>query len=132
MTISSPYSTIKIYPEDRLLHSTWLEESKQLNEDQVMQEMLQVSRLVVQHQVQLILADVIHYPFRENTTLQNWINNQYIPDILDSGIKRYAIVVKEMVMSNLDNLEGLIDKEDSMELRYFTDSDEAKKWLISQ
>ena len=97
-----------------------------------MQEMLQVSRLVVQHQVQLILADVIHYPFRENTTLQNWINNQYIPDILDSGIKRYAIVVKEMVMSNLDNLEDLIDKEDSMELRYFTDSDEAKKWLISQ
>lgn len=102
-----------------------------LNEEEVKAEIAKVSDTVQAYNIRHILVDATFYPFRENIEIQKWINTQYMPSIVDSGVKRYAIIVEHMVKSNLDSLEELIEDEEGMEMRYFINAAEAKSWLTS-
>ena len=127
----SPYSVIVVNTANRLLECAWRKDAGALSEEEVIAEITKVSDTVQAHNIQCILVDATLYPFRDNMALQKWINTQYMPFIVDCGVKRYAIVAQQMVRSNLESLEELIEDEESMEMRYFTQVEEAKNWLLS-
>ncbi len=127
----SPYSVVIVDTAKRLLECTWRKESSTLLEEEVKAEIAKVSDTVQAFNIKYILVNAVLYPFRDNVQLQNWINTKYMPLIVDSGVKRYAIIVEHMVQSNLESMEELIEEEDGMEMRYFTSEEEAKNWLVS-
>lgn len=126
---TSQYSTIDVDKEKFLLSAAWLEESIKLKEDGVKKEITKILDYVRVYKIKKVIVDVKQYPFRENENIQRWINYEYIPMIIDKGVQKYAILVKEMVKSKFENLEDIIDESDVMQITYFTDKNEAVEWL---
>jgi hypothetical protein len=50
--------------------------------------------------------------------------------IMDKGVEKYAIVVKEIVVSKYENMEDIMDESDVMSIKYFTDMNKARQWLL--
>lgn len=125
----SQYSTVDINKEEKSLIASWLEESSKLKEEGVKKEITKILDYVRVYKIKKVAVDVKNYPFRENENLQRWINYEYIPLIMDKGVEKYAIVVKEMVVSKYENMEDIIDESDVMHIKYFTDMNKALAWL---
>ncbi len=124
---SSPFSSIS-YDEARgQLTVVWHDRATELDEDGVRNEIGMILELVKQRAVRNILVDTVLYPFRENATIQSWINYTYLPQIMESGIKRYAIVVRDKVNNWYENI--VTDEPDGLEIEYFTDQDRAQQWI---
>lgn len=126
---SSQFSTIDINKEASLLMGAWLEASAKLNEEDVKKEITKILDYVRVYKIKKVAVDVKNYPFRENENLQRWINYEYIPMIMDKGVEKYAIVVKEMVVSKYENMDDIIDESDVMNIKYFTGMNKALEWL---
>jgi len=107
----------------------WLEASAKLNEEDVKKEITKILDYVRVYKIKKVAVDVKNYPFRENENLQRWINYEYIPMIMDKGVEKYAIVVKEMVVSKYENMDDIIDESDVMNIKYFTGMNKALEWL---
>lgn len=132
MTVySSPYSSIDVDPEKKLMRVVWFKESIDLNEDQVIQEISRILDYLKEYSISYILVDSRKYPFRNNETLQRWINYTYMPKIVDSGILRYAIVVEKKIQSIYEDFQDEDDVEDDIVVEYFTDLQEAERWIAS-
>lgn len=128
----SQYSTIDIDKTTQFLNAAWLEESAKLKEEGVKKEITKILDYVRVYKIKKVAVDVKNYPFRENESIQRWINYQYIPMIIEKGVEKYAIVVKEMVVSKFDQMEDIIDDSDVMQIKYFIDMNDALRWLQLQ
>lgn len=126
---TSQYSTIEVNKEEFFLSAAWLEESIKLKEEGVKKEITKILDYVRIYKIKKVVVDVKNYPFRENENIQRWINYEYIPMIIEKGVERYAIVVKEMVISKFEQMEEIIDDNDVMQIKYFTDLNAAMGWL---
>jgi hypothetical protein len=111
---SSPYSSIDVDPEKKLMRVIWFKKSSELNEDQVMQEISKILDYLREFSISYILVDSREYPFRTNETLQRWINYTYMPKIVDNGILRYAIVVENKIQSIYEDFQDEDDVEDDI------------------
>lgn len=125
----SQYSTVDINKVDLTLIANWLEASSKLTEEGVKKEITKILDYVRVYKIKKVAVNVKNYPFRENENLQRWINYDYIPMIMDKGVEKYAIVVKEMVFSKFENMEDIIDESDVMSIKYFTEMNRALEWL---
>ncbi|HRG79329.1 MAG TPA: hypothetical protein PL167_06945 [Cyclobacteriaceae bacterium] len=128
---ASPYSSIEVDPEKKLMRVVWFKESIDLNEEQVMQEISKILDYLKEFSISYILVDSRKYPFRNNETLQRWINYTYMPKIVDNGILRYAIVVEKKIQSIYEDFQDEDDVEDDIAVEYFTDLIEAERWIAS-
>jgi hypothetical protein len=128
---TSPYSSIDVDPEKKLMRVVWFKESSELNEEQVMQEISKILEYLKIYSTSYILVDSRSYPFRTNDVLQRWINYTYMPKIVDQGILRYAIVVDKKVNSIYEDFQDEDDVEDDIAVEYFTDLQEAEQWISS-
>jgi len=107
----------------------WFIASKDLNQEEVKSEIRRILDYVKEYSITSIIVDSRNYPFRENATLQEWINHTFMGQIIDSGVRRYAIVVETKIKNTLDDFEN--QGEIGLEVEYFTDTEHAKKWAIS-
>jgi hypothetical protein len=128
---SSPYSLIKSEPAKKAMYVTWLNKSIELDENQVKSEIEKILDYTKGHPVSAIVVDSRNYPFRENNAIQHWINHTYMPQIIDHGIKRYAIVVENKIKSVFEDFTDVDDAEDGILVEYFTSPEEAQRWIES-
>jgi hypothetical protein len=125
----SLFSSIETEPEKRLLSAVWFKESIDLDQENVKSEISKILLYIRENSITSIIVDSRNYPFRENENLQAWINHTFMPQIIDSGITRYAIVVEFKIKNTLDDFEYL--DEDGISVEYFTDPEQAQKWAVS-
>ena len=128
---SSPYSLIKSELGTKTMQVTWLKQSIELEEAQVISEIAKILDYVKGHSVVGIVVDARNYPFRENDNIQHWINHTYMPQIIDQGVERYAIIVETEIKSVFENFIELDDAEDGIVVEYFTSIEEAQRWIES-
>jgi len=126
---TSPYSSIDIEATKKLLRVTWFQKSIDLDEEGVKAEISKILDYLIAYPISHIIVDSRNYPFRANETIQYWINHIYMPQIVDFGVKRYAILVKEKVKSMFESFHELDDLEDEIRVEYFADLAEAEKWI---
>ena len=125
----SPYSSIEAEPEKRLLSAVWFKASIELEQEEVKSEISKILDYIKEYSITSIIVDSRNYPFRENDELQSWINHTYMPEIIDFGITRYAIIVESKIKTTLDDFEDL--DEDGLIVEYFTDPVQALQWIAS-
>jgi hypothetical protein len=126
-TYTSPYSSIDYEADRRQLTVTWHSRASELDEEGVKYEIGMILEMLRGRSVVNILVDTIHYPFRENVAIQSWINYIYLPRVIDSGVKRYAIVVKGKVKNWYENIEA--DDPEGLKVEYFADHPSAQAWI---
>ena len=84
---------------------------------------------LIEYPISNIIVDSRQYPFRANETIQHWINHIYMPQIVDFGIKRYAIIVEKKVTSMFEAFEDTDDMEEDIQVEYFSNTEEAETWI---
>jgi hypothetical protein len=125
---SSPASIIEYVAIQNLLKATWTVDAKSLTEDEVKHEINNVLSFAKEFHVKNIIVDSRLYPFRNNLDIQLWINHQFMPMIIEIGVKKYAILVNEQ----MDNqVSSLYDEDEDLQVEYFTDPMEAQRWIAS-
>jgi DNA phosphorothioation-dependent restriction protein DptG len=124
---TSPFTSIAYDGTRRQLNVTWHSRATELDEEGVKNEIAMILEMIRERSVINILVDTVHYPFRENSVIQSWINYTYLPKVMDSGVKRYAIVVKDKVKNWYENIEA--DDPEGLRVEYFTDPFAAQAWI---
>lgn len=123
---SSTFSDLLYRSENQLILEYWKAESQSLDEAGVKFEISKILDCINEHTVRNIIIDARNYSFRDNIKIQQWINYTYMPLIMKSGVRKYAIIVKEQIESIYENFE--VEKV-LPEIEYFTDPEEAQKWI---
>ena len=123
---SSPFSELLYMRERRLLLASWSESSKDLGEDEVKGEINKIIDYVREYQIRNIIVDTRNYFFKDNVRIQNWINYDYVPKLMESGVTKYAIVVKSDIKLHPsdEKMEGILPV-----VEYFSSLEEALQWI---
>ena len=123
---SSPFSELVYMKERQLLLASWSERSKELGEDEVKSEINKIIDYVRQYQIKNIIVDTRNYFFKDNVRIQNWINYKYVPELMDSGVIKYAMVVS----SDIERQPGDEKMEEILPVvEYFSSVEEALQWI---
>jgi hypothetical protein len=128
---SSPYSSIDLDKESKLMSVQWHKECSGLGEDAVIEELSKILHYLKEYTISYVLVDSRNYPFRSNENLQRWINFTYMPKVIDFGVLRYALVVNEKLASIFEDFQDEDDVEDDLAVEYFTDTEAALQWIQS-
>jgi hypothetical protein len=126
---AGPFSTINLVAESSLLVVSWTDNSKTLDEKSVKFEIGRILDYIKEYKIINVIVDTRNYYFLDNITIQNWINQTYMPLIMDSGVMKYGLVTKSAVKDKYVEF-GEVDPE-SMQVEYFTDVENARKWIES-
>jgi len=126
---TSLYSSIDIEAEKKLMRVTWFPKSIDLDEEGVKTEINKILDYLIEYPISHIIVDSRKYPFRANETIQHWINHIYMPQIVDFGIKRYAIIVEKRVISMFETFEDTVDMEEDIQVEYFSNTQDAETWI---
>lgn len=128
---TSPYSSIDVEPENKLMYVKWHKACSGLPEEGVIEELGKILLYLKEFSISFVLVDSRNYPFRSNANLQRWINYTFMPKVIDFGVLRYALVVNEKISSIYEDFQDEDDVEDDLVVEYFTDSDAALQWIKS-
>lgn len=127
---SGPASEIQFDAPNQLLIATWNPSCAKLNETEIKDEIMTIAKCLQQLSIKNIIVDARHYPFRENQSIQLWINYDYLPKIINAGVKRYAIIVTKELIGLLGNIAN--DGSEEMQVEYFLDMESARKWALKK
>ena len=125
---SSPYGTIDFDPTRSLLSASWTKDSANLDDEAVKSEIGKILRFVDEYKIQNIIVDARNYAFRENANIQSWITQYYMPLIMESSVRKYAIIVNMLERTEPDNT---LHDDDELVVEYFIDPEGAKAWIES-
>ncbi len=126
---AGPFSIINLVPENSLLIASWSTDSKNLDESGVKFEIGRVLNYTKEYNIQNIIVDTRNYYFTDNVRIQSWINRTYMPQIMDCGVMKYALIVNSEVKDKYADFE---ESETVLPVvEYFADLENAKKWIES-
>ena len=128
---ANQFCQIEYFDSSHLLIFSWLPDSKNLDENEVKSEILKILHYLEEYSIESIIVDSRHYAFRENYQIQNWINNEFMPQIIESPVSKYAIIV---ALEKLNELNKGFDEEnevmEELQVQYFSSLETARAWIL--
>jgi len=127
----SKYDEIFVEAETRIVKNRWKEATKSMNWEEFKTELLDLKKIVVENQTKGILGNTLNLYYTIVPEQQTWIAQNYFPDVLAAGLKKYAIIVSVDLITEL-SVEQTIDENANLpfESKYFKSEEEAYAWLI--
>ena len=122
---ASPYSELLYVNESHSLWAVWLQESKTMEETQVKFEISQILIFVLKLKIKKIMVDTRNYVFSETRELQNWISQIYIPQVMGSGVLKYALITNTQVSQTL----AFLPVSDEVMMNEYFNPEDAKIWI---
>ncbi len=126
VALDNEFATVRVVTEKRMIHH----EFKQYIYGPRLREALTVgAELMEQHKAIRWLSDD-----RKNGPLPpadaDWAKNVWFPRVVKAGWKKWAVVVPEMVLGQM-NIQMFIDtyQKQGIEAKVFSNADEAMTWL---
>ncbi len=96
-------------------------------------ELLELKKIVVENKTYGILGNTLDLYYTIIPEQQSWIAQNYFPEVLAAGLKKYAIIVSADLITEL-SVEQTIDENQNLpfETKYFKNENEAYTWLIKR
>ncbi len=128
---NSDYSTIHCLEGMDMLYTEWKESSSDLSEEELKTEMEQILQQVEEHQTKNIIADTSRFKYKATQKTQRWIGRFFMADIIEMGVKKYAIIVPKEVYPQFEGDNNEEELYEGFKVKYFMSKDQAMNWLIS-
>jgi hypothetical protein len=117
------------YDENKLLETSWTDESSGMDIVEAKNEFLEILKIVSNYTPKFILADTCKFKLEVDQDFQNWIVLKFIAKIIDLKVLKYAILVSPEAFKDVSK-EFMADfPEDEFEVQYFTNRDQALNWM---
>jgi hypothetical protein len=118
---------------DQAIESTWFDTTETMHGEDYKDILLKNTEFVRSLKLINYVASMHDFKFNIVPKLQDWVANQYAPELYKAGILRYAIVVSEEFISNL-SIEQAVDEvndknREMFVIKYFKDIESARAWF---
>ena len=127
---NSPSSTIHLLKGMSLLYTEWNETSSEMSEEEVKDEFRVIVQKVEELKPEFMIADTLKFKYAMNSEMQRWLTRFIIADIIEMGVKKYAMIVNEKLYQEYTAKEEEEELVEGFSLRYFPNKDQAMNWLL--
>ena len=129
---NSQCSTIHLLEEMSLLYTEWNEISAEMTEEEVKEEFQVILRKVEELQPELMIADVLKFKYATSPDVQRWITRFFMADLIEMGVKKYAIIVNEELYQRYEDQDQEEELVEGFKLKYFQNKNQAMNWLLME
>lgn len=128
---NSKYLHIAFFAGQLLLEATWLSETKMMNTEECKQEFLNYRDVVLKRRPMRIIVDTSNMFFTLAPKIQDWINQNIFPSLLNVGVKKTAFVISKDFFAQLSTKQVLTEIEGRKLTGHFKTKEAAKTWVLS-
>jgi hypothetical protein len=134
MTIvyQSEYKTSYFYPDQSILEEVWHTESAHLTDELYRKEVMAFVELLNKYKPRKTLQNTQNLLFILNPETQAWLNSVVMPATFINDNQKLAIVISKDFFTQI-SVEQTLEENPEIQpfiTRYFSDSNDAMKWLI--
>lgn len=126
---SNDYIRIDYQEPVSVLETVWMPRSSELGDEGVMREMRTFLEFIHSKKPRGIIADTRYFGVKVTPSLQSWIVLHYMAEIMELGVKKYAILVTEKEFRELSKRNFGEDVEEDLKIEYFNDYTAAFRWV---
>ena len=123
-------STIHLLEEMSLMYTEWNETSSEMTEEEVKDEFQIILKQVEELNPDYMIADTLKFKYAINPDTQRWITRFFMADIIEMGVKKYAMLVNEDLYQRYTAKDEEEELVDGFKLKYFRNKDQAMNWLL--
>lgn len=128
----STYWTIFYEKGEQLLIPIWSSSSSNMTKDVYKAEMKNYLQVVEEYEPTRLLIDCREFYFPIEPEIQEWIDKNIFPKVLNVGVKYVAIVIPSELIANLSVQQAMEEQEGlKFTTRYFDNREDAKKWVVA-
>lgn len=133
LAASSKYKNIYVSSTDKILIQVWNKETNLMTHDVFEEEANLLLNQVMIHKPEYFITDQRLYQHQLSDMQHHWYVNEYVPKLVSTGLKKFAIIINEDLIQQV-KLEEIIEdvgKYQSKFLiptRFFSTIAEALKW----
>ncbi|WP_338791603.1 hypothetical protein V9L05_20785 [Bernardetia sp. Wsw4-3y2] len=130
----SKYVERSLDEEKQILTSTWLETTKDMNNEEFKEEMQKLVEIIKEKNIKFILSITKDLNFPITPELQNWVLEVIAPQFTEAKIEKQAMIIPKELIAQLSIEQTIDDVESSKhshQSKLFSDIEEAKKWFFN-
>lgn len=133
LVTSSKYKDIYVSAIDKIIIQVWKSEIDLLSDEEFVESANLLLNQVKIHKPNYIITDQRLYQHQISDKQHDWYVNEYVPKLVNNGIKKFAIVINEDLIQQV-KLEEIIEDVEKYQnkylipTRFFSTIAEALQW----
>ena len=129
--LRTKYDVIYVDEANRIVKNEWSTGTIDMNWEEFKTELLTLKEIVVNNNTYGILGDTSGLRYGITPEQQDWIAQNYFPEVIAAGLKKYGIIVSTDLVTEL-SVEQTIDENQNAPFatQYFDNQEEAYQWLL--
>ncbi len=127
---SSQYSKIKYFPQLGLINYVWFATSKEIKEEDFVEEMEVFAKIIDQYKPRYVIVDQSNFFFVIVPSLHKWLDETIHRRLFENRCEKLAFLVSPDIMTRLSvSLVNQGQYSMLLDVRFFENYDELCKWL---
>ena len=127
MTYNNPLYSFESAENDRVLIFTWTDTTKNMTDEDFQEALHNYAGFAFELKGPGLIVDVRNFYYKLSDEMMTWRNDECLPRYLAAGSTRMAYILPEGALANMPEGDVVIGKFTD---RYFSNLDDAKKWLL--
>lgn len=126
----SPYLTLEVVPENRLIKVIWSPETATMTDDIFKAELTKYAEIAEQYHPHFSFVDTSAFAMTIVPETQEWVQENIHPRSLKAGIQKFAYMVSKDFFSQVSIEQTMEDSGVSFTTKYFDNQQDAINWLL--
>ncbi len=116
--------------KEGILKSVWKDYTAQMNAEQFVAECKEQIHLFASNNASKLYSDSRSFNYPISPDQQAWLDNELLPQLIASGITKWALIYPEEFIAQL-SVNQLLEEENSqtVNINFFSSTNEAEEWL---
>jgi len=128
---SSKYDVVYVDKPNRIVKNVWTSYTENMNWADFKEELLALKKIVVENKTYGILGNTMNLNYAIIPEQQEWIAENYFPEVIAAGLKKYAIIVSMDMITELSVQQTIEENSNApFDTRYFDNESDARDWLL--
>jgi len=131
--LRTKYDVIYLDAANKIVKNEWSPVTESMTWEEFKSELLALKEIVVKNNTYGVLGDTSGLRYGITPEQQEWIGQNYFPDVLAAGLKKYAIIVSTDFITEL-SVEQTIEETSSAPFasKFFDSQEKALEWLLKR
>ncbi len=127
----SAFQSIEYDASKGVLYETWKPETSKMNDKDFKKEMLAQLNAVKFIKPKGVITNTFNLNYAIHPDIQDWMNEEIFPHFITAGVKKVAFLLSEVLITQLAVQQTMNETTGKkFILNYFSNIDEAEKWLL--
>ncbi|MCX7744612.1 MAG: hypothetical protein N2167_08630 [Flavobacteriales bacterium] len=118
LVASSKFKNIYVSTSDKLLIQVWNSETNLMTHEEFEEEANLLLNQVIIHKPAYVISDQRLYQHHISDKQHNWYVSEFVPKLVSSGIKKFAMIINEDLIQQV-KLEEIVEDVERYQKNYY-------------